>query len=77
MVRTKTKTEVASIKLTPECRRAWEAAATSERRSLEANRAEVALPRNSVIVVIPTKWTIIRQQSAGKAIQAIGPQDHG
>ena len=34
MVREKTKTEVATIKLTPECRRAWEAAATSERRSL-------------------------------------------
>lgn len=42
MVRTKTKTEVATIKLTPECRRAWEAAATSERRSL-ANMFEVAI----------------------------------
>lgn len=42
MVRTKTKTEVATIKLTPECRRAWEAAATNERRSL-ANMFEVAI----------------------------------
>lgn len=42
MVRTRTKTEVATIKLTPECRRAWEAAATSERRSL-ANMFEVAI----------------------------------
>lgn len=42
MVRAKTKTEVATIKLTPECRRAWEAAATSERRSL-ANMFEVAI----------------------------------
>lgn len=42
MVRGKTKTEVATIKLTPECRRAWEAAASSERRSL-ANMFEVAI----------------------------------
>ena len=42
MVREKTKTEVATIKLTSECRRAWVAAATSERRSL-ANMFEVAI----------------------------------
>jgi hypothetical protein len=42
MVREKTKTKVATIKLTPECRRAWEAAAASERRSL-ANMFEVAI----------------------------------
>lgn len=41
-MRAKTKTEVATIKLTPQCRRAWEAAATSERRSL-ANMFEVAI----------------------------------
>lgn len=42
MPRAKTKTEVATIKLTPECRRAWEAAAAAERRSL-ANMFEVAI----------------------------------
>lgn len=42
MAREKTKTKVATIKLTPECRRAWEAAAASERRSL-ANMFEVAI----------------------------------
>lgn len=42
MVRTKTKTEVATIKLTPGCRRAWEAAAASECRSL-ANMFEVTI----------------------------------
>lgn len=42
MVRAKTKTEVAAIKLTQECQRAWEAAAASERRSL-ANMFEVAI----------------------------------
>jgi hypothetical protein len=42
VARAKTKTEVATIKLTPECRSAWEAAATRERRSL-ANMFEVAL----------------------------------
>lgn len=36
------KTEVATIKLTPEVRRAWEAAAESDRRSL-ANVFEVAI----------------------------------
>jgi hypothetical protein len=42
MARERTKTMVATIKLTPECRRAWEAAAASERRSL-ANMFEVAI----------------------------------
>lgn len=42
MVRTKTKTEVATIKLTPQCREAWQAAATAETRSL-ANMFEVAI----------------------------------
>jgi len=40
--RTKTKTEVATIKLTPMCRRAWETAAAAETRSL-ANMFEVAI----------------------------------
>lgn len=40
--RIKTKTEVATIKLTPMCRRAWEAAATVETRSL-SNMFEVAI----------------------------------
>lgn len=56
MVRTKTKTEVATIKLTPECRRAWEAAATSERRSL-ANMFEVAIleycQQHGIVAVSP------------------------
>lgn len=42
MARERTKTEVATIKLTPACRRAWEAAASRERRSL-ANMFEVAI----------------------------------
>ena len=42
MARVKTKTEVATIKLTPQCRVAWEAAAASETRSL-ANMFEVAI----------------------------------
>lgn len=42
MPRPRRKTEVATIKLTPEVRRAWEAAAESERRSL-ANVFEVAI----------------------------------
>jgi len=56
VVRAKTKTEVATIKLTPECRRAWEAAARSERRSL-ANMFEVAIleycERHGVAVPTP------------------------
>ena len=40
--RVKTKTEVATIKLTPACRLAWEAAAAAEKRSL-ANMFEVAI----------------------------------
>ena len=56
MVRAKTKTEVATIKLTPECRRAWEAAATSERRSL-ANMFEVAIleycQQHGIVAVSP------------------------
>ena len=40
--RPRRKTEVATIKLTPEVRRAWEAAAEFERRSL-ANVFEVAI----------------------------------
>jgi hypothetical protein len=42
MPRQKLKTEVATIKMTPEVRHAWEAAASSERRSL-ANVFEVAI----------------------------------
>ena len=42
MTRKKTKTEVATIKLTPQCRLAWEAAAAAETRSL-ANLFEVAI----------------------------------
>jgi hypothetical protein len=42
MPRIKTKTEVATIKLTPQCRLAWEAAAASQTRSL-ANMFEVAI----------------------------------
>lgn len=42
MARVKTKTEVATIKLTPQCRAAWEAAAAAETRSL-ANMFEVAI----------------------------------
>ena len=42
MPRVRRKTEVATIKLTPEVRRAWEAAAESEYRSL-ANVFEVAI----------------------------------
>lgn len=42
MARVKTKTEVASIKLTSHCRLAWEAAASVETRSL-ANMFEVAI----------------------------------
>ena len=59
-MRAKTKTEVATIKLTPECRRAWEAAATSERRSL-ANMFEVAIieycERHGVEVPAPADAT--------------------
>ena len=42
MPRVRRKTEVATIKLTPEVRRAWEAAAESEHRSM-ANVFEVAI----------------------------------
>lgn len=42
MPRIKTKTLVATIKLTPQVRSAWEAAAEAERRSL-ANMFEVAI----------------------------------
>ncbi len=42
MPRIKTKTLVATIKLTPQVRLAWEAAAEAERRSL-ANMFEVAI----------------------------------
>ena len=42
VTRLKTKTEVATFKLTPACRRAWEAAALRETRSL-ANMFEVAI----------------------------------
>lgn len=42
MARVKTKTEVATIKLTPQCRAAWETAAALETRSL-ANMFEVAI----------------------------------
>ena len=42
MARIKTKTEVATIKLTPQYRMAWEAAAAAETRSL-ANMFEVAI----------------------------------
>jgi len=42
VARVKTKTEVATIKLTPQCRMAWESAASVEMRSL-ANMFEVAI----------------------------------
>lgn len=42
MARIRTKTEVATIKLTPQCRAAWETAAALETRSL-ANMFEVAI----------------------------------
>jgi hypothetical protein len=42
VARVKTKTEVATIKLTPQCRAAWETAAAVETRSL-ANMFEVAI----------------------------------
>ena len=42
MARVKTKTEVATIKLTPHCRQAWEAVAAAEKRSL-ANMFEIAI----------------------------------
>lgn len=42
MARIRRKTEVATIKLTPEVRRAWLAAAEAERRSM-ANVFEVAI----------------------------------
>lgn len=42
MPRAKTKTKVATIKLTPQCRAAWEAAAAHERRTL-SNMFEVAI----------------------------------
>lgn len=42
MARVRTKTEVATIKLTPQCRAAWETAAALETRSL-ANMFEVAI----------------------------------
>lgn len=42
MARVKKKTEVATIKLTPQCRAAWETAAAAETRSL-ANMFEVAI----------------------------------
>lgn len=42
MPRVKKKTEVATLKLTPECRAAWVAAATAETRSL-ANMFEIAI----------------------------------
>ncbi|QRF63415.1 hypothetical protein [Variovorax paradoxus] len=69
MVRVKTKTEVATIKLTPNCRRAWEAAAASERRSL-ANMFEVALleycERHGVEVPAPVKAATTAKKSAAK-----------
>ncbi|RTL26926.1 MAG: hypothetical protein EKK47_19895 [Burkholderiales bacterium] len=69
MVRAKTKTEVATIKLTPECRRAWEAAASSERRSL-ANMFEVALleycERHGVEVPAPAKLAVPAKNRAVK-----------
>lgn len=42
MARIKTKTEVATIKLTAQCRLAWETAAEAETRSL-ANMFEIAI----------------------------------
>jgi hypothetical protein len=66
MAREKTKTKVATIKLTPECRRAWEAAAASERRSL-AHMFEVAIleyrqrhrveisPESAAAAVVPAR----------------------
>lgn len=73
-MRAKTKTEVATIKLTPECRRAWEAAAASERRSL-ANMFEVALleycERHGVEVPAPVEAaTTATTKSAAKRVLA-------
>jgi hypothetical protein len=69
VVRAKTKTQVATIKLTPECRRAWEAAAASERRSL-ANMFEVALleycERHGVEVPAAVEAATTAKKSAAK-----------
>ena len=68
-MRAKTKTEVATIKLTPECRRAWEAAASRERRSL-ANMFEVAIleycERHSVEVFPGVSPTATAESFAAK-----------
>lgn len=69
MARVKTKTEVATIKLTLECRRAWEAAAAKERRSL-ANMFEVALleycQHHSIAPVPAGDWLSASATSAVK-----------
>lgn len=58
MARLKTKTQVATIKLTPQCRMAWEAMAAAETRSL-ANMFEVAIldycRRHEVVVPSATE----------------------
>ena len=72
-MRTKTKTEVATIKLTPECRHAREAAATSERRSL-ANMFEVAIleycQQHGIVAVSPNAAppASVKKLAAKKAV---------
>lgn len=73
MVRTKTKTEAATIKLTPDCRLAWEAAATSERRSL-ANMFEVAIleycQQHGIVAISPDAAppVLVKRPAAKKVV---------
>lgn len=69
MARVRTKTEVATIKLTPQCRAAWEAAAAAETRSL-ANMFEVAILDycrcHDVQVPTSTPQDTVTETSSGK-----------
>lgn len=68
MARVKTKTEVATIKLTPRCRVAWEAAAAAETRSL-ANMFEVAILdycRRHDVPMPPSLEDAVAEKSAAK-----------
>jgi hypothetical protein len=69
MARVKKKTEVATIKLTSQCRVAWEAAAAAETRSL-ANMFEVAIldycRRHDVQVPALTEDATPRESAAEK-----------
>lgn len=77
MPRVRRKTEVATIKLTPEVRRAWEAAAETERRSLAnvfevaileyAKRRHIAVPSEQVVAILA------KQNSPGKTADADHP----